>query len=384
MRKYLSSVAMLLFTASENSAQAVTSSQRSSNDTVYDIMPTDTNGCDYNGYEDLTLHQCQAYASSHKDYTYGGESLWFNEPKGCHMWQCRAYFNTYLTGTSNVESAPICKRSISNTLPPQANPESYLVMKARTNKCADGSEPLTPDECRRYTCSTNRPRYEAGLWPDDPKGCLISYGEDKVVYFNEHLTGVGNDDWHPVCKPSNTWSDQFVLKRPKKIVRTAVNAPDGVILLPTTDYRLSFTIEPLGTISEFGNIIQFTTGDRINKAPAIFFSKGSTKLYIQISTDSFPDPFPTHQSYDLELNKSHDVVLMVVGSTSTLSINGRPEVNSITARSQYAKLDVYIGSPWYEPANAIISDIKFFPTSKGSLSFDDGRSEIIHASNLES
>uniref|UniRef100_A0A7S1BIL5 Uncharacterized protein n=1 Tax=Corethron hystrix TaxID=216773 RepID=A0A7S1BIL5_9STRA len=378
MRKYLSSVALLLFTASECSAQAVISSQKSSDDAVYEVMATDTNGCNYDGYEDLTQDQCQDYASSHEPY--GGDARWVDEPKGCHIYRCRAYFNIANLGARNIHSAPVCKRSISNTLPPQENPESYLVMNARTNRCADGYEPLTPAECNMYTCSINRPSYEAGNWPDDPKGCIISYGEDKIVYFNEHSTGVGNNDYRPVCKPSH----QFILDGPKNIVRTAVNAPDGVVLSPPTDYRLSFTIKPLGTISEFGNIIQFTTGDPMNKAPAIFFSKGSTKLYIQISTVSFPDPFPTHQSINLELNKSHDVVLMVVGSTSTLSINGTPEVKSITARSQYAKLDVYVGSPWYEPANAIISDIKFFPTPTVSHSFHKDPLEIVRAAGLES
>eukprot|EP00588_Corethron_pennatum_P005658 CAMPEP_0194298092 /NCGR_PEP_ID=MMETSP0169-20130528/59974_1 /TAXON_ID=218684 /ORGANISM="Corethron pennatum, Strain L29A3" /LENGTH=449 /DNA_ID=CAMNT_0039048039 /DNA_START=135 /DNA_END=1484 /DNA_ORIENTATION=+ len=447
MRKYLSSVAFLLFTASGYSAQAVISSQRSSDDTVYEVMATNTNGCNDDGYEDLTSDQCHAYAFSHGGvpdrfvsqwsdepkgchihrctayfntspgaraniesapvckrsipntlppqanpesylvnnechayaFSHGGDpdyifaSQWYNEPKGCHIHGCDAYFNTSPYTTANIESAPVCKRSIPNTLPPQANPESYLVNNARTNWCADGYEPLTPAECNMYTCFTNRPSYEAGNWPDDPKGCVISYGEsyeDQIVYFNEHSTGAGNDVYRPVCKPSH----QFVLDGPKNIVRTAVNTPDGVILSPPTDYRLSFTIEPLGTIREFGNIIHFTTGDRMNKAPAIFFSKGSTKLYIQISTDSFPDPFPTHQSLALERNKSHEVVLTVVGSTSTLSVNGTPEVKSITARSQYAKLDVYVGSPWYEPANAIISDIQFFSTP----------SEIARLPDLES
>jgi len=371
MRKYLSSVALLLFTASGYSAQAVISSQRSSDDTVYEVMATNTNGCNYDGYEDLTLDQCHAYAFSHggvPEYIF--VSQWYDEPKGCHIHGCTAYFNTSPYARANIESAPVCKRSIPNTLPPQANPESYLVNNARTNWCADGYEPLTPAECNMYTCFTNRPSYEAGDWPDDPKGCVISYGEDQIVYFNEHSTGAVNDVERPVCKPSH----QFVLDGPKNIVRTAVNTPDGVILSPPTDYRLSFTIEPLGTISEFGNIIHFTTGDRMNKAPAIFFSKDSTKLNIQISTDSFPDPFPTHQSLALELNKSHEVVLTVVGSTSTLSVNGTPEVKSITARSQYAKLDVYVGSPWYEPANAIISDIQFFSTP----------SEIARVPDLES
>jgi len=362
---------MLLFTASECSAQAVVSSQRSSDETVYEVMAPDTNGCNYDGYEDLTSQQCQVYAFSH-DIPYGGVDQHSDEPKGCHIYKCGAYFNSHFRGEPNRWSAPVCERSISNALPPQANPESYLVMHARTNRCTAGSEPLTPAECNMYTCFTNRRLYEAGRWPDDTKGCTISYGVNEIVYFNEVETGAGIDDWHPVCKPSTT----FVLDGPKHIVRTAVHAPDGVMLVPPTDYRLSFTIEPLGTISDFGNIIHFTTGDRSNKAPAIFFSKDSTKLYIQISTDSFPDPFPTHQSYDLELNKRHDVVLTVVGSTSTLSVNGRSEVKSITARSQYAKLDVYLGSPWYEPADAIISDIQFFPTPIGSRSFDEGPAEI--------
>jgi len=252
-------------------------------------------------------------------------------------------------------------------------PESYLVMNARTNRCSDGSEPVTPVECFMYTCFTpnpnpdplNRPSYGVGNWPADPKGCIISYGDtedEKVVYFNEHATGVGNDNWQPVCKPSFSPS-QFVLDGPKYIVRTVVDAPDGVILLPPIDYELSFTIEPLGTISEPGSIILFTTADRMNRGPAIYFPKDSTRLYIQI------DLFPTHQTSDLELNKRHDVVLTVVGSTSLLSINGRREVRSITARSVYEKLDVYIGSPWYEPANAIISDIQFFPISTGSPIF---------------
>jgi len=368
MKKYLSSVAVLLFTASERSAQAAVSSHGSANETVYEVMPPDTNGCKYDGYEDLTAQQCEVYAAfRHEDIPYGGVSQWSDEPKGCHINECIVYFNTDDTGARNINSAPMCKRSISNALPPQTNPESYLVMDARTNRCTDGSEPVTPAECYMYTCFTNRP-YGAGNWPDDPKGCQISYGDtedEKIVYFNEHATGVGNDDWHPVCKPSTSPSHQFVLDGPKYIVRTAVDAPDGVVLLPPIDYRLSFTIEPLGTISEFGNIILFTTADRMNRGPAIFFSKDSTKLYIQISTNAFPDPFPTHQTSDLELNKRNDVVLTVSGSTSTLSVNGRREFRSITARSVYDKLDVYIGSPLYEPANAIISDIQFFPTAPG-------------------
>jgi len=363
MKKYLSSVAVLLFTASERSAQAA-------DETVYEVMPPDTSGCKYDGYEDLTEQQCEVYAAFRdEDIPYGGVSQWSDEPKGCHISKCIVSFNTDDTGARNINSAPMCKRSISNVLPPQTNPESYLVMNARTNRCSDGSEPVTPVECFMYTCFTpnpnpdplNRPSYGVGNWPADPKGCIISYGDtedEKVVYFNEHATGVGNDNWLPVCKPPPP-PGQFVFDGPVDLLFTVADAPAGVILLPPIDYELSFTIEPLGTISEVGGIILFITADLTYRGLFIYFSKDSTKLSIQI------DRFPTHQTSDLELNKRHDVVLTVVGSTTLLSINGRREVRSITARSVYEKLDVYIGSPVSEPANAIISDIQFFPTAPG-------------------
>jgi len=158
----------------------------------------------------------------------------------------------------------------------------------------------------------------------------------------------------------------FDFKGPLQIERSVKGEPAAVLAAPPTDYTLKFVIEPKGIIDEtWSSIIYLTTGDWYypgypygTAVPTVLMRFGTTNVWAYIGHGE--NGFEALISKSLEVDKKSKVVIEVYGTTATISVNGVIEdETTIGTRSQLNDVKFYIGSPFENPANAIVSDVIF-------------------------
>ena len=156
----------------------------------------------------------------------------------------------------------------------------------------------------------------------------------------------------------------FYFAGPQKITQSRDDEYVHIIASPPTDYTLRFVIKPLGIITEYGNIIQFTTGGNCcgngQRVPCVWFQPGTTQLHVSISKSNSNENQVHSLRENLAWDVDHEIEIKVVGSTSIVSVNGDiKDTMTMGTCSQLLNVKVYIGDPWHSSANAIISDVSF-------------------------
>jgi len=158
----------------------------------------------------------------------------------------------------------------------------------------------------------------------------------------------------------------FSLEGKKRITTaSSVEDYDGVVANPPTDYVLRFTIEPTGLVAGYSSIIHFTTGKNCcgygTRVPGVWFDGEETdRLFVVTGHDANGNAYL--YSAELALNIESNVEILVVGTKSTLSVNGVVVSTMIIGdRSPLSDVKVFIGSPWYTAADAFISNVYFGP-----------------------
>jgi len=172
--------------------------------------------------------------------------------------------------------------------------------------------------------------------------------------------GVNNESLWP---PIPTFTSDYFFGGPRQIAKATVGRPEAIFISPPTDYSLSFNIEPKSTIGNYASIIHFTTGNNCceygTRVPGIFFTPGTTQLLICIGTDVNGDDCSTLPN-GLTLHMKHAIEVRVFGSKFSVYVNGELVLEkTIGTRAPLAQVDMYIGTPWYGVADAIISDVSF-------------------------
>jgi len=164
-----------------------------------------------------------------------------------------------------------------------------------------------------------------------------------------------------------------------KISKSVEGSPTVFITQPSPDYILSFTIKPLGVQKGWASIIHFSTGTDGSRVPGIWFRPGTTKLYIITGTTADPNE-RNDVPFNLKLNEESMIEVRVVGSSSVILVNGQIAIRkNIGNRAKLEKVNVYVGDPWYDASNAIISDISF----NGPISSSDHKQiEVENVSKL--
>jgi len=167
----------------------------------------------------------------------------------------------------------------------------------------------------------------------------------------------------PTVDPKST----FTLNGRKTIVKASdVDDYDGSIVTPHTDYVLRFTIKPTGLHESPTNIIHITTGldccDYGTRNPSVYFLKNTTQLLVSTGDRSNGNNLDLWSREGLALNINSDVEIRVFGTVSTLSINEKLiSRRTIGDRPILKNLKVYLSSPWWDAADAIISNVYFGP-----------------------
>jgi len=92
--------------------------------------------------------------------------------------------------------------------------------------------------------------------------------------------------------------------------------------------------------------------------PGAFIKFRTTEIWAFYGDDE--NGYLGMKSQPLELNKKYTVLIKVYGTTATISVNGVIEdTQPVGPRSQLNNVEVYLGDPWNDPVDGIVSDISF-------------------------
>ncbi|KAL5472989.1 hypothetical protein EMCRGX_G027431 [Ephydatia muelleri] len=159
------------------------------------------------------------------------------------------------------------------------------------------------------------------------------------------------------CKANNRFSD---LPTSPALLH---NNPIAVIS-GKADYRLSFDIVPTATVSGWGSILHFTTGNDCcehgSQSPAIWFIPGTTRLHIRIG-DSANFNWPAAELPDaLPLNVRTTVTLECKGKDVKLTVGDKVYTYTQPNQRFAGNLIVYAGDAKWDIAKATIYDLDYY------------------------
>ena len=101
----------------------------------------------------------------------------------------------------------------------------------------------------------------------------------------------------------------------------------------------------------------------LNIHVAIWFTPGTTKLYVRASTSVSWDE-GIASSYSLPLNRKTSVRIEAVGKTLSLFLDGVLKDQTLLSGNRiFGKGRMYMSDPWYQPAKAAISNVNLYSAS---------------------
>uniref|UniRef100_A0A7M5UK69 Cnidarian restricted protein n=1 Tax=Clytia hemisphaerica TaxID=252671 RepID=A0A7M5UK69_9CNID len=140
-----------------------------------------------------------------------------------------------------------------------------------------------------------------------------------------------------------------------------------VLYRRTESYTVSFDIKPLSVQPSWSNILHFTIGDNRgsfgDRAPAVWFMKNSTVLYI--CSDFYSSLNKCSKSKPLVIGRYHRLIIKQrdVGlrySIYSAFLDGKHVHHwaNFTPRC-FRGVKVYMSNPWYKAALATIKNFKY-------------------------
>ena len=139
----------------------------------------------------------------------------------------------------------------------------------------------------------------------------------------------------------------------------------------TGNYKLSFEIQPSGTVDDWGSILHFTTGDDCcalgTRSPGIWFFPDDTNIGFSIGDSTDGNWFVnTNEAIPLGVRTKVSIECNGKDVTITVGENVYPATQP-TYRYSGGNLTVYAGDPWWPVANAEIFNLEYLilPASKG-------------------
>jgi len=131
------------------------------------------------------------------------------------------------------------------------------------------------------------------------------------------------------------------------------------------DFELTFSIKPTGIVLGWSNLLHFTTrgnhgaGGRI---PGIWFHSLSTRLHVRMGRGLAWNA-GCDTSETLPINRMTYVTVRLHGTSLQVVFNSRVvcKADYPTKEPGHMGVDVYAGDPWYKPARALVSDLRYIP-----------------------
>ena len=145
----------------------------------------------------------------------------------------------------------------------------------------------------------------------------------------------------------------------------------------TKSYTISFDIKPLSVQSSWSNVLHFTIGANRgsfgDRAPAVWFMKNSTVLYI--CSDFYSSTNKCSKSKPLVVGRYHLVVIQQrnVGlrySLYSAFLDGRYIHHWANFRPRCFKgVKVFMSDPWYKAASALIKKFTYTYNKNGTMTY---------------
>ena len=128
-------------------------------------------------------------------------------------------------------------------------------------------------------------------------------------------------------------------------------------------WRVSFQINPFGTVNGWSNIMHATIGKNIgrygDRTPGIWFHSGTTKLHICSAVNGNANY--CYNSLSIPLHKHSSIIVQQIQSASNhqyyyqIFINGKRYINLLNKRPQiFSNVKYYASDPWHQAAHATI------------------------------
>ena len=142
----------------------------------------------------------------------------------------------------------------------------------------------------------------------------------------------------------------------------ADNNQIGVVPGSTGNYKLSFEIQPSGTVDDFGSILHFTTGDDCcdpgTRSPGFWFFPSSTTIGCSIG-DSNDGNWYVNTDVDIPLNVRTKVTLECNGPNVKLTVGDKVYSATQPTYRYSGDLTVYAGDPFWPVANAQLFNLEY-------------------------
>lgn len=150
---------------------------------------------------------------------------------------------------------------------------------------------------------------------------------------------------------------------PAPAFRPVLGKAVGRVNIPTGNYSLSFDITPRGTTGNWGNIIHVSNGgnccDFGGRAPGIWFLPGDTSLHIRLG-DAADGNWGVDRTNPLPLNQTSSVSIVAEGRNVSIQCGSQSiSLTQPTRRPTGNGFIIYMADPWYDAANAEITNFKY-------------------------
>jgi len=132
------------------------------------------------------------------------------------------------------------------------------------------------------------------------------------------------------------------------------------------DYEVSFDLKLLGAVGGYGSIVHFTATAKNGifngcRIPGIWTNPSATTLLVVAGHQANHNPCAT-TSRALHNGEEVTVRVRVQGTALTVWFGDeKVHEGQMGARQSYDNAKVYVGDPWYEPANAELRNLRYTP-----------------------
>lgn len=152
----------------------------------------------------LTQSECDGIAAAYGSASVqAGTVTSADEPSGCFTRDDAIFYNFHSSGSARDGRSLGCKSIHAPGDCPKVAPSepwTYVIAEVSSNQCAQGTQPLTLEECKEVENKSDGGlrNFKQINQAADPKGCF-KFGSWSLIY-NTHTTGAVREGRYPICR----------------------------------------------------------------------------------------------------------------------------------------------------------------------------------------